>query len=364
MRGRTAVPLLALAALALYLGYWPVPVKPVAWHAPAAPGYTGAHAPNARLAGIRRIDLHGETGPEHVLLGPDGKLYTGTAGGHVLRMEPDGSAQTVFADTAGRPLGMAFRADGDLIVADALRGLLAIGPDGKARVLADTRSATPLHFANAVAVADDGKIYVTDSSVRFSAKDWGTTMEAALLDIIEQSATGRVLEYDPATDRLRTVATGLSLANGIVLSSDQSSAFVAESGRYRIWKIALTADAADLSVPSRDARVVLDNLPGYPDNLTRGADGRIWAGLAGQRNALDALAARPALRAMVARLPRPLRPSPKPYGHVFAFTEDGTVVADLQDPTGNSPATTGLTETAGRSYVHAVDGSAIGVIER
>jgi sugar lactone lactonase YvrE len=364
MRGHTVVPLLALAAVALYLGWWPVPVQPVAWHAPAAPGYTGDHAPNARLAGIRRIDLHGETGPEHVLLGPDGKLYTGTASGHVLRMEPDGGTQTVFADTGGRPLGMAFHPNGDLIVADALRGLLAIAPDGKARVLADAQGSPALHFANAVAVAGNGKIYVTDSSARFVAKDRGTTMEAALLDIVEQSATGRVLEVDPATAKLRVVATGLSLANGIVPSADGSSLFVAESGRYRIWKIAVTARQADVAAPSPDARVVLENLPGFPDNLTRGRDGRIWVGLAGQRNALDALAGRPALRGTMLRVPRFLWPRPKPYGHVFAFAEDGRVVADLQDPTGESPTTTGLTETDGRSYVHAIDGSSIGVIER
>jgi glutamate-1-semialdehyde 2,1-aminomutase len=44
-------------------------------------------------------------------------------------------------------------------------------------------------------------------------------------------------------------------------------------------------------------------------------------------------------------------PLPKPYGHVIAFTEDGRVVADLQDPTGAYPQTTGVTETADRLYV-------------
>ena len=44
-------------------------------------------------------------------------------------------------------------------------------------------------------------------------------------------------------------------------------------------------------------------------------------------------------------------PLPKAYGHVVAFTEDGKVVADLQDPAGAYPQTTGLTETADRLYV-------------
>ena len=35
----------------------------------------------------------------------------------------------------------------------------------------------------------------------------------------------------------------------------------------------------------------------------------------------------------------------------MAFSEDGKVIADLQDPSGTYPETTGLTETADRLYV-------------
>src|SRR5438067_5911579 len=98
---------MALAlALAAYLILWPIPIEPVAWHAPPAPGYTGAHAPNTRLVDVRRIALNGEAGPEHVAIGPDGQLYTGLASGRILRMRPDGSSPAVFCDTRGRPLGM------------------------------------------------------------------------------------------------------------------------------------------------------------------------------------------------------------------------------------------------------------------
>ena len=36
----------AIAALLVYLFFWPVPVQPVAWAAPPAPGYQGPHAAN------------------------------------------------------------------------------------------------------------------------------------------------------------------------------------------------------------------------------------------------------------------------------------------------------------------------------
>ena len=95
----------------------------------------------------------------------------------------------------------------------------------------------PIRYADAVVVAPDGTIYFTDASTRFSPAQWGGTFGASLLDIMEHSATGRVLAYDPATGKTRIVAHGLSFANGIALSSDGHTLFVNETGRYRIWKI-------------------------------------------------------------------------------------------------------------------------------
>jgi len=63
------------------------------------------------------------------------------------------------------------------------------------------------------------------------------------------------------------------------------------------------------------------------------------------------MADKPFLRELTLRLPRSMWPLPKAYGHVVAFTEDGKVVDDLQDPAGAYPQTTGLTETADRLYV-------------
>jgi sugar lactone lactonase YvrE len=353
-------PLLLMLALAGYLALWPVPIEPVAWHAPAAPGYTGAHSVNSRLVGLRQIDLRGEVGPEHVLVGADGMLYTGVASGRILRFEPDGSAPQVFATTGGRPLGMALDAKGGLVVADALKGLLSIDPNGKVTQLAIAVDDVPILFADGVAIAGSGRIYLTDASTRFGPAQWGGTIEAATLDIMEQSCTGRVLEYDPATRAVRVVAHGLCFANGILLSADETSILVTESGRYRVWKVAIDSVELDVRSGSPQAQVVLDNLPGYPDNLTRGPDGRIWLGLAGPRNDLDRMARTPFLRRLALRIPRPLWAVPPPYGHVLAFSEEGRILDDLQDPSGQSPLVTGVTETADRLYLHNVSATGIG----
>ncbi len=361
---RIAVVLMALAA---YLLLWPVPVQPVAWSAPPDPGYGGAHAINHRLAGLQIIALGSDEGPEHIVLARDGKLYAAVASGSILRMNPDGSAQEVFVNTGGRVLGFDFDGQGNLIAADAIKGLLAIAPDRKISVLADHVSGTdPIRYADAVVVARNGRIYFSDASTRFAPARFGGTFEASVLDIIEQSSTGRVLEYDPAAKRTRIVARGLSFANGVALARDEQTLFVAETGKYRVWRIAAAADNIDVSHgESAQARIVFDNLPGYPDNLMRGQEGRIWLGFAKPRSpTVDAMAGRPLLRKMTLRLPRALWPVPQPYGHVMAFTEDGQIVADLQDPTGAYPETTSVTETVDRLYVQSLHAKGIGWMPR
>jgi sugar lactone lactonase YvrE len=353
---------LCLIALAAYLLLWPVPIKPVRWAAPVPPGYSGPHAANQRLAGLQLIDLGAETGPEHVAFGPDGMLYAAVASGKLIRMRADGSDQQVFARTGGRVLGFAFDASGNMLAADAFKGLLQISRDGQVQVLTDRVGNDPIRYADAVIVARSGEVYFTDASTRFSPADWGGTFEASILDIIEQSATGRVLAYDPARGTTRLVAHGLSFPNGIALSEDGQWLLVAETGRYRVWTIA--AEAADLDIlrgPTAQARIVLDNLPGYPDNLMRGLQGRIWLGFTKPRSAvIDCMADTPWLRSVTMRLPRALWPVPKPYGHVIAFTEDGRIVADLQDPSGAYPETTAVTETADRLYVQSLHAKGLG----
>jgi sugar lactone lactonase YvrE len=307
------------------------------------------------------ISLGAEEGPEHIAIGKDGKLYTTVASGNILRMNPDGSAQEVFVNTGGRVLGFDFDASGNLIAADAVKGLLSISPDKKITVLTDKANGEPIRYADAVVVAKSGKMYLSDASTRFAPKDWGGTFEASVLDILEQASTGRILEYDPANKTTRVVAKGLSFANGVALSQDEQTLFVNETGKYRVWKISVGAKDLDISTSNDQAKVLFDNLPGYPDNLMRGLNGKIWLGFAKPRNlTIDKLATKPFMRKLTLRLPRSMWPLPKSYGHVIAFTEDGKVVADLQDPSGAYPETTAVTETADRLYIQSLHAKGLG----
>lgn len=360
-----ALGLMVLSVLG-YLCLWPVPATPVAWPARTPPGFSGPFAANARLVGLRTITTGSEIGPEHIAVGPDGRLYAAMSSGNLIRMGVDGSKRELFANTGGRVLGFAFDAGGRLIAADALKGLVAIDTDARVSLLTDrVSSGDPIRYADAVVVAPDGTIYFTDASTRFAPRDWGGTYEASVLDIMEQSATGRVLAYDPATRTTRVVARGFSFANGIALGADGHTLFVNETGRYRLWKVDGRARDLDVRSGSPQCEVLLDNLPGYPDNLMRGRDGRIWVGLFKPRNpAADSLAERPFMRKVLLRLPRFLLPLGRSYGHVFAVDEDGHVTEDLQDPSGAYPEATGATETEARLYIHSLHAHAIGWLPR
>ncbi len=362
-----------LIALMAYLLLWPVPVQPVLWNPAPSSSYTGAHAVNTRLAHLQKIDIGKEIGPEHLAMGKDRKLYAAMASGAILRMNPDGSEISKFVNTDGRVLGFDFDAQGNLIAADAIRGLLSISPEGQISLLTDQVGNDAIRYANSVVVAKNGKIYFSDASTRFAPKDWGGTFEASVLDILEQSSSGRILEYDPATQATRIVARGLSFANGVALSISERQLFVAETGRYRVWRIDVNASDLDVrqtSGMSGATHIVLPNLPGYPDNLMRGLptrDGKptLWVGLAKPRSALvDKMASKPWMRELTLRLPRFLWPIPPRYGHVMAFTEDGQILQDLQDPSGTYPETTSVLETADRLYVQSLHAGYIGWMKR
>jgi sugar lactone lactonase YvrE len=347
--------LLALAAA--YLLLWPVPVEPVAWQAPENPGLTGPFAPDTALADARIIALGAEHGPEDIAADAGGRLYAGVESGKILRIAPGGGID-VFADVGGRPLGLEFDAAGNLIVANAEAGLQSVTPAGEVRLLtAAVDGGSPIAFADDLDIGPDGRIYFSDASTKFGAAAHGGTYAASLLDILEHGGHGRVLVYDPADDSTRVLLDGINFANGVAIGPAGQSLLINETGSYRTLRHWIGGPR------SGETDVLIGNLPGFPDNINRGRDGRYWIGLISPRSPqLDALSDKPFLRKMVQRLPAALRPAAVPYSHVFAIDGDGKVVADLQDTGERVPGLTGVLETPDTLYLSSLHADRVGAI--
>jgi len=309
----------AVAGIAGYLLFWPVPIDPVAWNPPLAPELTGVYAANNELADIQRLPVDGFQ-PEDVAIDSQGRIYTGVNDGHIYRLQPDGVRPEVFSHTYGRPLGLKFDQNGNLIVADAVKGLLSIAPDGSVTVLSNQADGEYFKCTNDLDIAADGTIYFTDASRKYSL----TELKA---DLLEHRPNGRLLAYDPKTRQTRAVWRDLYFANGVAISPDQSFVLVNETGTYSIRRVWLTGEKRGQS------DTFIDNLPGFPDGISSNGKGLFWVAIVNRRDAaLDFLLRHPFLRKSVMRLPDFLRPAIKPYGFVLALDVNGKVVQNLQDP--------------------------------
>jgi len=347
---------IALLALLAYLAFWPVSVAPVAWEAPPDQGYTGDFAANDRLTALKIVELEGRSGPEDADIGPDGLVHVATHDGEILRIEENG-AITVFAQTEGRPLGIEFDDSGTLYVADAYRGLLSVDRGGKVTLLAETtKDGSPILYADDVDIAADGRVYFSDASTRVGAQDNGGTLAASVLDLVEHSSNGRILKYDPAAGETTVFADGLNFANGVAVDDANSAVFVVETGNYRVWRFPMDGSAGT---------VVLENLPGFPDNINNAPDGTFWVGLVSPRNpVMDQLANSPFLRRVIMRLPDAMKPAPLRYGFVLRMDASGKVLETLQDPAGDYALTTGaVTLPDGRIAVTSLTEPRLGMLD-
>jgi sugar lactone lactonase YvrE len=345
-----------IVCLIAYLALWPVSVRPVSWEVTENAGYVGVFTQNNRLATLDMIDLDGRNGPEDADVGPDEQIYVATHDGEILRIGKDGDV-TSFAQTQGRPLGLEFAPDGTLFVADAYRGLLAVDRNGQVTLLTNkVEDGSAILYADDVDVAADGAVYFSDASTRFGAQEFGGTLAASVLDLVEHSANGRILKFGPVSGKTTVFADGLNFANGVAINEASDAVFVVETGAYRVWRF---------PIDGSPGQVILDNLPGFPDNINNGPDGTFWVGLASPRNAImDKLADHPFLRRVIMRLPETMKPAPTRYGYILRMDAEGRVLETLQDPTGNYALTTGaVTLPDGRIAVTSLTEPRLGVMQ-
>ncbi|NUO78448.1 SMP-30/gluconolactonase/LRE family protein [candidate division KSB1 bacterium] len=310
-----------LVFIVLYFSFTEAPISPVAYSPSSAPPFQGVLAPNAELAKAEFIAKGQIHGPEDIAMDSSGRIYAGTSDGKIVRLLSAQNIETV-AVTGGRPLGLQFDRLGNLIVADAVKGLLSIAYDGSIITLTTSAEGTPVKLADALAIATDGRIYFSDAS----SKDWG---EEFVYEILEAKPYGRLLCYDPATQTTKVLLRDLYFANGVALSRNEDFVLVNETYRYRTTRYWLKGERAGTS------DIFIDNLPGFPDGISAGGNGAFWLALFTVRKPIaDRLHPYPFAKTLLARLPKFLRPKPTHYGLVLALDEQGRITRSLHDPTG------------------------------
>jgi sugar lactone lactonase YvrE len=314
--------------------------------------FTGRAGAQRDLIGIRLVPIGGEA-PEDVLVDPDGRVYAGLADGRIVRVPGAGGPGETVARTPGRPLGLEFLTADELVVCASDAGLLAVSvTDGRVRILTDRVEGRPLGACNNAAVDSDGTVYFSDSSTRFPVPQWRA-------DLVQRTRTGRLFRRDP-DGRVDTLLAGLDFANGVALAADGSYVAVAETGARRVQRFWLSGPRAGRS------DVLVDDLPGYPDNISRGSDGLIWIALPSPRTAVLGMVQRlpSPVRTLVRRIPERLQPTAAATVAVMAVDDAGRVVQHLSGEVPGFQLLTGVREVAGTLWFGSLSGQHVATVRR
>jgi ribose transport system permease protein len=327
---------------------------------PTEIGSGGPFEQNDRLRDVSLIGLGRIEAPEDVILDRNDVLYAGSRHGDIIRFfPPDYERMEVFAHIGGQPLGMAFDKQDNLYVCIGGMGLYRITPDGTVekatdetnRSLYSVNDDSRLRLADDLDITDDGLIFFSEATVRYEMDEWP-------VDGLEARGNGRIICYDTKTGTTHTALRGLKFPNGVAVASDGQSILFAETfgcSIKRYW----------FAGPKKgDVEIVMDNLPGYPDNINLASDGNYWLALVGMRSpSLDLAWKMPGFRKRMAkRVPVDewLFPNIN-TGCVVKFNEQGKILESFWDLKGlNHPMITSMREHRGYLYLGGIANNRIG----
>jgi gluconolactonase len=227
------------------------------------PGPTGLLAPGAKLEVLWGEGSFTEGGA----LAGNGAILFSDIGNRIMRYDPATSSVTVYREPSGRANGLIFDPKGRLIAAEGAntgggRRVSITERDGAVRTLADRFEGKRFNSPNDVAVDAQGHVYVSDP--RYVGDE---PRELAFEAVFRIDPDGRVA-------RLETTA---KKPNGLAVSPDGKTLYVADSGPTRQALLALDLDAGGGGGVSHP-RVLHDfgKTRGI-DGMTVAADGRIVA---------------------------------------------------------------------------------------
>ena len=154
-------------------------------------------------------------------------LFTHIRASRIMRYDPKSGAITEWRGGTNRTNGLAFDAQGRLFgCCSGGRAIVRFDPDGKNVVIADRLDGKKLSTPNDLAVDRKGRIWFTNP---VNEGNWDKTE-------IEELDHRSVLRADPQKDGKYTVTRvtfDTTQPNGILVSRDQTTLYVAESGSRR-----------------------------------------------------------------------------------------------------------------------------------
>lgn len=318
------------------------PLAPVYRKLPPAPD-PASRTLKKELGSARLIAL-AKPGSEDVVIDAGGRLICGANDGTILRRHPSAAAWETIGKTGGRPLGLEPMPDGSVLVCDARKGLLQLDPStGAITPLVQYIDGIPLRYCSNATAATDGTIWFTESSNRF---DFEHYMGA----LFEHRGSGRLFRRDP-DGTVTVLLEGLHFPNGVTLDENEAAVIFAETSGYRISRLWVRGPRTG------QIDVLADNLPGFPDNVSRMKGGRFWVAMTTYRDAgLDQLGMKPAwIRQLIWRLPDHLLPKGPRVAWAMAFDADGRVVDDRESTREDFSKATGVAEHDGHLYLAGVD---------
>jgi gluconolactonase len=177
--------------------------------------------PGVAAAGTR-IELvkEGFDGTEGPLALPDGSLiFTETTGNRITRIGADGATAT-YLDNSNGANGLGFGAGGALYAVQVREPRVGIvAPADKVKTLADQWDGLPFGRPNDIVVGRNGNVYFTDSGAPPGARG------AQPAKAVAKPAVYRI----PPSGKLERVAADIERPNGIQLSPDEKTLYVANT---------------------------------------------------------------------------------------------------------------------------------------
>jgi ribose transport system permease protein len=330
---------------------------------PTGAGTGSAIAVNDRLNNVELIGLGEIEAPEDVILDDDDYLYCGNRHGDIVRFSPpDYTHHEVFAHIGGSPLGMSWDREKNLLVCIGGMGLYKVDRERRVSKVTDetNRSAfsivddSRLRLADDLDIAPDGRVFFSEATIRYEMHDWP-------VDALESRGNGRIVCFDPSTGRTHTAIRNLIFPNGICLAHDSQSILFAESWACRISRYWISGPKAG------KVDRLIEDLPGYPDNINRASDGTYWLAIMGMRSpALDVALRMPGFRRRMARRIAPdewLYPNLN-VGCVVRFDDSGKILESLWDQSAkNHPMITSMREHKGYLYLGGITNNRIGRVK-